>query len=73
MPRRLLVARVGGGALGVSRSAPQVGQAPSGVIADGAQYFSQSSHHGISSARFLTRSLIGVEPKPNASRIDRSR
>ena len=82
MPRRLLVVgllaspAVAAAIAGSSRSAPQVGHVPSGVIADGAQYFAQSSHHGIAVGqlvRFRTRSLSGVEPNSNASRIERSR
>jgi hypothetical protein len=34
------------GATGASTDRPHVGQVPSSRIADGAQYFAQSSHHG---------------------------
>ena len=55
---------------------PHAGQVPSSFMADGAQYFAHSSHHGIAlpySLRLRTRSLMGVDPKSKASRMERSR
>ncbi len=60
-----------------SRPRPHVGHSPDSVIADGAKYFAQSSHHGIASptysVRRRTRSFSGVDPKSKASRMLRSR
>jgi hypothetical protein len=53
---------------------PQEGQVASGGMELGFQNLAQSSHHGIlDQSRLRTRSLIGVEPKPHASRSHRSR
>ena len=59
-----------------SISRPHSGQPPSFVIADGAKYREHGSHHGTChpcSERVRTRSLIGVEPNSNASRMERSK